>query len=178
MRSVGSWLFAAATVAVFGEEAEKKEDKEPAAEVEVENVNLKFLADIEQQPGVVKLESGLMYKVLREAPPDSKYSPTKDSPCECHYAGTTPALTPNAVDIDESEWQEFDSSYKRGSPTSFAPNQVIKGWTEAMQLMKQGEKWEMYIPSDLGYGAGGSGDKLGQSAQLRTFQRFIVKRGI
>ena len=51
---------------------------------------------------------------------------------------------------------EFDSSYSRGSPTTFAPNQVIKGWTEAMQLMVEGDKWELYIPSDLAYGERGS----------------------
>merc|ERR1712113_1013537 len=51
---------------------------------------------------------------------------------------------------------EFDSSYKRGEPTTFAPNQVIKGWTEAMQLMVEGDKWEMYIPYDLAYGENGS----------------------
>ena len=60
------------------------------------------------------------------------YHPTVSSPCECHYQGTL---------IDGTK---FDSSYDRGSPTTFAPNQVIKGWTEAMQLMVEGDKWEMY----------------------------------
>jgi FKBP-type peptidyl-prolyl cis-trans isomerase FklB len=59
---------------------------------------------------------------------------------ECHYRGTL---------IDGTE---FDSSYSRGNPTTFAPNQVIKGWTEAMQLMKEGDKFELYIPSELAYG--------------------------
>ena len=66
-------------------------------------------------------------------------------------------MTPDAIDTDQSEWTEFDSSYKRGTPTTFAPNQVIKVWTEAMHLMVEGDKWEMYIPSELGYGDGGSG---------------------
>merc|ERR1712048_800171 len=105
---------------------------------------------------------------------DGKYFPTKSSPCECHYAGTTPALTPNAVDIPEADWAEFDSSYKRGSPTTFAPNQVIKGWTEAMQLMVEGDKWEMYIPSELGYGDGGSPPKIG-SGDVLVFTMEIVK---
>ena len=78
----------------------------------------------------------LRYKVLREGSGDSH--PTVSSSCSCHYAGTL---------IDGTE---FDSSYGRGEPTDFAPNQVIKGWTEAMQLMVEGDKWEMYIPSDLG----------------------------
>lgn len=68
-------------------------------------------------------------KVLRTGGGDSH--PTADSSCSCHYKGTL---------IDGTE---FDSSYGRGSPTSFAPNQVIKGWTEAMQLMVEGDKWEM-----------------------------------
>merc|ERR1712099_147194 len=89
------------------------------------------------------MASGLMYKELRPGNPDGK-TPTINSPCECHYSGTL---------IDGTE---FDSSYKRGKPLSFAPNQVIKGWTEAMQLMKEGDKWELYIPSELGYGANGT----------------------
>ena len=96
--------------------------------------------------------------MLREG--DGDDHPTVSSPCECHYAGTTPSLTPDAIELDEAKWSEFDSSYKRGSPTSFAPNQVIKGWTEAMQLMVEGDKWEMYIPSEMGYGDGGSGAKI------------------
>eukprot|EP00445_Apocalathium_hangoei_P059558 CAMPEP_0204092016 /NCGR_PEP_ID=MMETSP0360-20130528/189695_1 /ASSEMBLY_ACC=CAM_ASM_000342 /TAXON_ID=268821 /ORGANISM="Scrippsiella Hangoei, Strain SHTV-5" /LENGTH=311 /DNA_ID=CAMNT_0051041285 /DNA_START=70 /DNA_END=1006 /DNA_ORIENTATION=- len=100
--------------------------------------------------------------------------PTKDSPCECHYAGTTPSLTPDAVDKDEADWAEFDSSYKRGDPTTFAPNQVIAGWTEAMQLMVEGDKWEMYIPSDLGYGDGGSPPKI-MGGDVLIFRMEILK---
>merc|ERR1712060_254463 len=100
--------------------------------------------------------------------------PLKDTSCECHYAGTTLALTPDAIDKEESEWNEFDSSYKRGSPTSFAPNQVIKGWTEAMQLMVEGDKWEMYIPSELGYGDGGSGAKI-KGGDVLIFRMEILK---
>jgi FKBP-type peptidyl-prolyl cis-trans isomerase FklB len=80
-----------------------------------------YLAEKTKEADVVTLPSGLMYKVLREGEGDSH--PTADSSCSCHYAGTL---------IDGTE---FDSSYGRGSPTDFAPNQVIKGWTEAMQLM-------------------------------------------
>jgi len=69
---------------------------------------------------------------------------------------------------------EFDSSYKRGQPTTFAPNQVIKGWTEAMQLMVEGDKWEMYIPSDLGYGPNGSPPKIPGGATL-IFTMEIIK---
>merc|ERR1712153_92908 len=97
--------------------------------------------------GVISLASGMQYKVLRAG--EGANHPTVDSPCECHYKGTL---------IDGST---FDSSYDRGSPTTFAPNQVIKGWTEAMQLMVEGDKWEMYIPSELGYGDRGSPPKIG-----------------
>jgi len=85
---------------------------------------LAFLEAKGKEEGVVTLPSGLMYKELRAGNPDGK-TPTVNSPCECHYAGTL---------IDGTE---FDSSYKRGQPLTFAPNQVIKGWTEAMQLMKE-----------------------------------------
>jgi FKBP-type peptidyl-prolyl cis-trans isomerase FklB len=103
---------------------------------------LAFLAKKATEEGVVKLPSGLMYKELVAG---VGKTPTADSPCACHYAGTL---------IDGTE---FDSSYKRGAPTTFAPNQVIKGWTEAMQLMKEGGKWELYIPSELAYGDRGAG---------------------
>merc|ERR1719278_1014164 len=121
-------------------------------------VGLKFLEENKAKPGVITLPSGLQYKVLREGTGEDH--PTADSSCECHYAGTTPSLTPDAIDKDEADWAEFDSSYKRGSPTTFAPNQVISGWTEAMQLMVQGDKWEMYIPYELAYGAEGQPPKI------------------
>ena len=86
---------------------------------------LKFLEENKNKPGVITLPSGLQYKVLRTGDGDSH--PTPDSSCECHYEGRTAQSYPSG--------ETFDSSYARGSPTSFAPNQVIKGWTEAMQLM-------------------------------------------
>ena len=92
---------------------------------------------------MITLASGLQYKVLREGHGDAH--PKAGTSCECHYEGRTAQNYPDG--------ETFDSSYKRGSPTSFAPNQVIKGWTEAMQLMVEGDKWEMYIPSELGCAA-------------------------
>ena len=97
---------------------------------------LKFLEENKNKPGVITLPSGLQYKVLREGDGDSH--PKASTSCECHYEGRTAQNYPNGP--------TFDSSYARGSPTSFAPNQVIKGWTEAMQLMVQGDKWEMCTP--------------------------------
>ena len=73
---------------------------------------------------------------------------------ECHYRGTT---------IDG---KEFDSSYKRGKPASFQVGGVIKGWTEALQLMKVGSKWELFIPSDLAYGDRGAGNAIAPGSTL------------
>jgi FKBP-type peptidyl-prolyl cis-trans isomerase FklB len=121
---------------------------------------LAFLAENREKPGVVELPSGLQYKVLQEG--TGTFHPAKNTPCSCHYAGTL---------IDGTT---FDSSYDRGSPTTFAPNQVIKGWTEAMQLMVQGDKWELYIPSELGYGDAGSGAKIPGGSVL-VFQMEILE---
>jgi FKBP-type peptidyl-prolyl cis-trans isomerase FklB len=98
-----------------------------------------WLANKATEQDVVATGSGLLYKVLNSGPDGAK-KPKVDTPCECHYKGTL---------IDG---REFDSSYSRGMPATFAPNQVIKGWTEAMQLMKEGDHWELYIPSELAYG--------------------------
>jgi len=119
-----------------------------------------FLAENAKKEGVISLPSGLQYKVLRSG--DGDAHPKAGTSCSCHYAGTL---------IDGTT---FDSSYDRGSPTSFAPNQVIKGWTEAMQLMVEGDKWEMYIPSDLGYGDRGSPPKIPGGSVL-VFTMEIIK---
>jgi hypothetical protein len=85
-----------------------------------DEAGLKFLEENAKKPGVVTLSSGMQYKVLKKG--DGKLHPSVGTSCSCHYGGTL---------IDGTK---FDSSYDRGSPTTFAPNQVIKGWTEAMQL--------------------------------------------
>mmetsp|Transcript_1734 Transcript_1734/g.4750 ORF Transcript_1734/g.4750 Transcript_1734/m.4750 type:complete len:228 (-) Transcript_1734:168-851(-) len=124
----------------------------------------KFLEENTKKDGVVTLPSGLQYKVLRTG--EGPDHPTADSPCECHYEGRTAQNWPSG--------EKFDSSYDRGSPTTFAPNQVIKGWTEAMQLMVEGDKWEMYIPSELGYGDSGSPPKIG-GGDVLVFTMEIIK---
>jgi len=131
-----------------------------------------FLEENKNRPGVVTLKSGLQYKVLKKG--SGKHHPKPESPCSCHYAGTTPSLTADAINMPEADWAEFDSSYKRGEPAEFAPNQVIKGWTEAMQLMVEGDKWEMYIPSELGYGDSGSGEKI-KGGDVLIFRMEILK---
>jgi len=125
---------------------------------------LKFLEENKGKEGVVTLPSGLQYKVLRAG--DGTHHPTVSSPCECHYEGRSASNYPDGP--------VFDSSYARGSPTTFAPNQVIKGWTEAMQLMVEGDKWEMYIPSDLAYGDRGRPPKIGGGDCL-IFTMEIIK---
>lgn len=102
--------------------------------------------------GVTELRSKLQYKVLKAG--DGEYHPTVDSQCSVHYHGSL---------IDG---EVFDSSVDRGRPTEFAPNRVIKGWTEALQLMVEGDKWELYIPSELAYGERGSGAKIKPGATL------------
>merc|ERR1711862_932754 len=86
-------------------------------------------------------------------------APLAGTTCDCHYKGVT---------IDG---KQFDSSFDRGSPTSFAPNQVIKGWTEAMQQMVEGDMFEMYIPAEHGYGDRGAGGAIPGGATLV----FIMK---
>jgi len=88
-------------------------------------VGIKFLAENAKKDGVTVLPSGLQYKVLRAG--DGADHPTADSPCECHYEGRTAA---KFAENPTSPTNTFDGSYARGSPTTFAPNQVIKGWTE------------------------------------------------
>lgn len=92
-------------------------------------------------------------------------SPKANTRCSCHYRGTT---------IDG---KEFDSSYSRGQPTTFAPNQVIAGWTEAMQLMKEGDKWELTIPSEIAYGDRQMGADITPGAVL-VFTLEILKVGV
>ena len=96
-----------------------------------------FLAENAKKEGVVTLESGLQYKVIEEG---SGEIPTEKSKVTVHYRGTL------------LNGEEFDSSYKRGQPYTTPVTNVIKGWTEALQLMPVGSKWELYVPSNLAYG--------------------------
>jgi len=126
--------------------AKQKEDLEKNA-----GEGEKFLAENAKKEGVVVLESGLQYKVIEEG---SGESPKATDTVVTNYRGTL---------IDGTE---FDSSYKRGEPAKFPVNRVIQGWTEALQLMKPGAKWELYVPSDLAYGASGAGGMIGPNATL------------
>ena len=102
----------------------------------------------------------MLYKVINKG--EGTTSPNKDTSCEVHYAGTL------------RDGTEFDSSYARGSPATFAPNQVIPGWTEALQLMHEGDKWELYIPQELAYGERGSPPKIKAFTPLK-FEIELLK---
>ena len=110
-----------------------------------------FLAENEKKEGVKTLPSGLQYRVLKAG--DGR-QPVKADQVVVHYKGTL---------IDG---REFDSSHKRGEPAKFGVGQVIKGWTEALQLMKEGSKWMLYIPWQLAYGGKGSGKLIGPNETL------------
>ncbi|HXJ16094.1 MAG TPA: FKBP-type peptidyl-prolyl cis-trans isomerase [Candidatus Polarisedimenticolia bacterium] len=129
--------------------------KEEAEKQELGEANMKegaeFLAANKTKDGVVTLASGLQYKILTAG---TGPKPTASDTVVCNYKGT---LINGA---------EFDSSYKRGQPASFPVNGVIKGWTEALQLMPVGSKWELFIPPDLAYGSRGAGGVIGPNATL------------
>jgi len=122
----------------------------------------KFLAENKKKKGVVTTKSGLQYKVIKSG--KGGKSPTATETVTTHYRGTL---------IDGTE---FDSSYARKKPTSFPVNGVIKGWTEALQLMKPGDKWKLFIPADLAYGDRGAGAKIGPGSTL-IFDIELIKIG-
>lgn len=110
-----------------------------------------FLAKNKEQEGVVELASGLQYQILTSG---TGKSPSITNRVKCHYTGM---LLDGTV---------FDSSVQRGEPAEFGVNQVIAGWTEALQLMKEGDKWRLFIPSDMAYGARGAGNSIPPHATL------------
>lgn len=128
-------------------QAEKAKAQSETARKEGEN----FLAENKKKPGVVTTKSGLQYKVLKSA---NGPSPKETDQVKTHYIGKL---------IDGTE---FDNSVKRGEPAVFPLNGVIKGWTEALKLMKVGEKFELYIPAELAYGDQGAGGVIPPGATL------------
>lgn len=110
-----------------------------------------FLAENKTKEGVVSLPSGLQYKILQEG---TGQKPVRSDVVVCHYRGTLLNGT------------EFDSSYKRAQPASFPVSGVIKGWTEALQLMPVGSKWQLFIPPDLAYGERGAEADIGPNSTL------------
>ena len=123
------------------EEVGKKNKKEGEA----------FLAENKKKEGVKTLASGLQYKVIKAG---TGKKPKATDTVTTQYRGTLINGT------------EFDSSYRRGQPASFQVNGVIPGWTEALQLMEEGAKWQLFIPSNLAYGERGAGRDIGPNATL------------
>jgi FKBP-type peptidyl-prolyl cis-trans isomerase len=111
----------------------------------------KFLTANKSKPGVKVTASGLQYEILKEG---KGPKPGASDTVTTHYKGT---LINGKV---------FDSSYDRGEPATFPVNGVIKGWTEALQMMPVGSKWKLFIPSDLAYGPRGAGADIGPDATL------------
>ena len=110
-----------------------------------------FLAANKKKPGVKTLASGLQYKVVKSGKGET---PKANDTVSTHYKGTL------------INGKEFDSSYSRGSPAEFGVSGVIRGWTEALQKMKVGDKWILYVPSELAYGERGSAPDIGPNSVL------------
>ena len=118
-----------------------------------------FLANNAKEEGVTVTDSGLQYEVINSG---EGRSPSRTDRVTVHYRGTL------------VDGREFDSSYKRGEPATFPLNRVIAGWTEGLQLMKEGDKWRLFIPSNLGYGQRGSGSMIGPNETL-IFEVELLK---
>ena len=110
-----------------------------------------FLAENGKKAGVVTTATGLQYAVLKAG---TGPKPTADQTVKVHYKGTL------------INGKQFDSSYDRGEPAQFPVNQVIPGWTEALQLMPVGSHWKLWIPSDLAYGPQGAGSDIPGNSTL------------
>ena len=120
-----------------------------------------FLDDNKKKADVVTLPSGLQYKVLSEG---KGAKPAEKDTVTVHYRGSL---------IDGTE---FDSSYNRGEPSQFVVGEIIKGWTEALQLMKVGSKWQLFISPDLGYGPSGAGPIPGNAALIFEVELLDIKK--
>jgi len=141
----------AALMQLQGEVRGQQEAKAREAGAAARKEGEAFLAENKTKEGVVTLPSGLQYKIETAG---TGPKPTANDTVTCNYRGTL------------LNGKEFDSSYKRGEPTSFPVNGVIKGWTEALQLMPVGSKWQLFIPPDMAYGDRGAGGDIGPGETL------------
>jgi FKBP-type peptidyl-prolyl cis-trans isomerase FklB len=130
-----------------------KKQQEASQEIAVKNKSQgdTFLSENKKRKEIKTTKSGLQYRVIKSG---SGSAPKAEDTVTTHYRGTL---------IDGTE---FDSSYSRGQPATFKVNGVIKGWTEALQMMQPGAKWELYVPSTLAYGEHGVGNIIGPNATL------------
>ncbi len=135
----------------FGEIHQRLQAAKAEASKAVIEEGSAFLAKNAEREEVNVTESGLQYEVLAEGEGNS---PAADSTVRVHYHGTL---------LND---QVFDSSYERGQPAEFPVNGVIKGWTEALQMMKEGAKWRLYVPNELAYGEQGAGAAIAPYSTL------------
>jgi len=135
-----------ATICIFACIAEKKKGDVNSY---LKRTGAKFLKEVASKDGIIKLKSGMLIEILSPSTASNPKSPNAGDSCDVTYSGTL------------KDGTKFDSG-----TTSFAPNQVIKGWTEAMQMMVEGDKWKLYIPYDLAYGDRGSPPKIPPFATL------------
>lgn len=140
------------SIASFQEQMQKQQEEKLKAQVEKNKAEgAAFLADNAKKAGIVTTKSGLQYQVLKKG---TGASPKATDTVKVHYHGTL---------IDGTV---FDSSVDRGEPAQFPVNRVIQGWTEALQLMKVGDKFKLFIPSELAYGERGAGSDIGPNSVL------------
>ncbi|GAV20889.1 outer membrane protein MIP precursor [Mariprofundus micogutta] len=154
-------LFTLSLIAGCSSQEDTATDSRPRHEIAAENAakGSAFMEANAKQPGIVVLPSGMQYKIIREG---SGPSAKIDSNVTVDYRGTT------------IEGREFDSSYARGNPMIFQANRVIPGWTEALQLMQEGSKWQLFIPENLAYGERGAGAAIGPRETL-VFEVELLK---
>lgn len=148
------------TLMAFQQQMQAQQMEQMSAEAEVNaQESQAYLEANAKKKGVVTLESGLQYRVVNEG---DGASPTKDSTVDVHYRGTL---------VDGTE---FDSSYSRGEPATFPVSNVIPGWTEALQLMQEGDKWELVIPAELAYADQGAPPAIPPASTL-VFEVELLK---
>ena len=140
--------------------ASEQEEKKKEAEKNLAKGKT-FLSKNEKKRGVRTLESGLQYRILKKG---SGASPKSTDMVTLHYRG-------NLID-----GKEFDSTYKRGEPATFRADSCIRGWAEALQMMKVGAKWKLYIPPDLAYGVRGAGLISPNSTLIFNLELISVRR--
>ncbi|VAX07239.1 FKBP-type peptidyl-prolyl cis-trans isomerase FkpA precursor [hydrothermal vent metagenome] len=137
----------------------EQEAEKASARAENAKAGAAFLAENKTKTGVIELDNGLQYKVVQAG---TGKQPTATDTVTVHYRGTL------------LNGKEFDSSYSRNEPINFTVNGVIPGWTQILQLMKEGAKWHVVIPSDLAYGPRGAGSDIGPDATL-IFDIELIK---
>ncbi len=130
-----------------------KSDMHALENIQIDMTNSETYLEMNaKKEGVIKTASGLQYRIITQG---TGPKPTARNVVQVHYRGTFP------------NGEEFDSSYKRGEPTSFGVTRVIKGWTEALLLMNEGSKYELVIPSELAYGEKGAGNIIPPNQVLK-----------